>query len=848
MPGRTLSAASVSTEEANQARLTLAEFALITAQLGLLAIVIRQFQIESPAFLRIVLLAFAGFAVHAWLPLRYRLPFFVALSLTGIAVVFGPTAGAWLVGIGLVLIAACHLPLPMRGRVAVLLGAGALLALLRADWIHPPWPAAIWPILGSMFMFRLIVYLYDLAHDRAPTSLTRTLAYFFLLPSVCFPMFPVIDYKTFRRTYYDIRPYRGYQVGVDWMARGVVHLVLYRLVYYHFTVAPSEVAGPASLGQFLLSTFLLYLRISGQFHLIIGMLHLFGFNLPETHHRYYLASSFTDFWRRINIYWKDFMLKVFYYPIYFRLRAWGPTWALTVSTLLVFLATWLLHSYQWFWLRGSFPILWQDAMFWGVLGILVVGNALYEDRFGRRRTLGRQTWDIRSLAGVTVRTAGTFAVICVLWSLWTAESVVGWLSMWAALGPALADARPTPLVLAGTAVAIGSVISSGASTRSTVRGRAPRLPTWAGTATTIASMLVLAVVALHPVYSKFNPQAANLIQSLRSAGLSRVDTALLERGYYEDLTRVDRFNSQLWELYMRKPVQWLDGFENSGLVRFTGDFLQTELVPSFASLTRYGTIRTNRWGMRDQDYEKQPSPGTYRIALLGASTVMGWGVGDDQTFEAIVEERLNRERVGQPHDRYEILNFAVPGYHPLQQLAVLDKALAFGPGAVIYVATAREPDGAADYLAKAIGGRLPVPYDFLQETARRAQIDASTDDTTARRRLEPFRWEVLTWLYGEIAQRCRDRGSRPVWVFVPQVVDLGPWRQEIAEARRIAEGAGFATVDLGDVFDGRDPRAVSLAEWDNHPNAQGHRYVADRLYPALLESDILSPIRTTATR
>jgi len=67
----------------------------------------------------------------------------------------------------------------------------------------------------------------------------------------------------------------------------------------------------------MVSTFLLYLRISGQFHLVIGMLYLFGFRLPETHHRYLLASSFTDFWRRINIYWKDFMMKLVYYPSFF---------------------------------------------------------------------------------------------------------------------------------------------------------------------------------------------------------------------------------------------------------------------------------------------------------------------------------------------------------------------------------------------------------------------------------------------------------------------------------------------------------------------------------------------------
>ena len=36
--------------------------------------------------------------------------------------------------------------------------------------------------------------------------------------------------------------------------------------------------------------------------------------------------------------------------------AWGlvPLVALVVSTLVVFVLTWLLHAVQWFWLRGSF--------------------------------------------------------------------------------------------------------------------------------------------------------------------------------------------------------------------------------------------------------------------------------------------------------------------------------------------------------------------------------------------------------------------------------------------------------------------------------------------------------------
>ena len=99
--------------------------------------------------------------------------------------------------------------------------AGGVLACQRAGSVPSPWSEAIWPILGSMFMFRLIVYFYDLRHDKAPATPARTLAYFFMLPNACFPLFPVVDYKSFRRNYYDDDAYRIYQTGVDWMrARG----------------------------------------------------------------------------------------------------------------------------------------------------------------------------------------------------------------------------------------------------------------------------------------------------------------------------------------------------------------------------------------------------------------------------------------------------------------------------------------------------------------------------------------------------------------------------------------------------------------------------------------------------
>ena len=610
----------------------IAPLLLVLAQLGLLMLVLRQFQIESAAFLRLSLLAFAGFAVHAVLPLRFRLPFFLVLSLAGIGLVLGIEHGAWLVGIGLVLIGICHLPISFRARIVFLLVVAAVLVAQRASLLPAPWSEAIWPIFGSMFMFRMIVYLYDLRHETGPASPWSSLSYFFMLPNACFPLFPVIDYKTFRRNYFDDDAYRIYQIGVDWMVRGVVHLLIYRIVYYYFTLAPSEVHGPGDLAQYLISNFLLYLRVSGQFHFIVGMLYLFGFRLPETHHKYFFASGFNDLWRRINIYWKDFMLKVFYYPALFRLRRYGTTLALVVATIFVFVMTWFLHAYQWFWLRGTVLFVWQDILFWTILGVLVVTNSLYQAQHGQKRRLTAKHWDWRSFSTTTLKVTGTFSLICVLWSFWTADSFSAWLSLWSAVvGRATPHGASPLLLLAPLAIGVAAAIVASREKKTTAREQ--RRGPWIRDAVQPTLMMaLLLIVGIESVYTEFGPKVATFIQPLRSGQLSRLDNAALDRGYYEDLLRVNNFNSKLWEVYSKKPKNFLD-VSFGALKRHVGGFAGGELIPSFVASTQYGTLTTNRWGMRDKDYERVPQP-----------TRTGLHCSDRRTLWAGASEMARRSR------------------------------------------------------------------------------------------------------------------------------------------------------------------------------------------------------------
>jgi hypothetical protein len=804
----------------------------IIVQLVLLVLVIKEFSLETEVFSHnIMLLTFNGFLIHLLLPSRYRLFFFLLISGAGILGVFGLVNGTWLIGIGLALIGIAHLPVRFSYRIVLILVAALTLVAFRLAWFESPWSSAIWPILGSMFMFRLIVFLYDLKHQKEPFNFTQTLAYFFLLPNVVFPLFPVIDYSNFKRTYFKGETSQIYQTGVSWIFRGAYQLILYRFVSYYLLIAPEDVTNQVDLVRYLVSNVLLYLRVSGQFHIVIGMLHLFGFNLPETNNNYFLASSFTDYWRRINIYWKDFMLKVFYYPIYFQLSSLGSTARLALATLLVFIMTWLLHAYQWFWLRGTFLLTPQDMLYWAILALLVVANSLYEVRAGRKRTLGKKALSWRELGSRSLRTLGTFAMVCVIWSLWTSVSLKEWLALWSIPWFKVGDVTTLlPLVLV-FGIVRGTLWKRGGD------GSPDRaiwqIPAFLKTSLITGLSIAFVFLAGNPsIYTHLDERIQSVIQDLRTTRLNAQDADLLERGYYEDLIGVDRFNSQLWEIYMKRPQNRPDIFKTEA-GRFTNDFLSGELVPNSSTVFFEKTFSINQWGMRDRDYDLAKPAGTYRVALIGASIPMGWGVGDGETFEAFLEDRLNLENDQSTYESYEILNFSVEGYNVLQNLYTLEnKAFTFEPDAVFFIAHPKDGERVMVDLLRQIKNETYIPFEFIRGIIEEEAISPQSAEITAKRSLRQHDEEMVLWAYRQMVEQSRERNALPVFILLPRIVGIDEPR-EAARQIELAEQAGFVVLDLTDVYEGQDVDDLLLASWDWHPNVDGHNLIAKYLHTAL---------------
>ena len=159
--------------------------------------------------------------------------------------------------------------------------------------------------------------------------------------------------------------------------------------------------------------------------------------------------------------------------------------------------------------------------------------------------------------------------------------------------------------------------------------------------------LAILLLGLAPVPAGW-AGARSVKDSLRSSELNLADSEAAAGGYYEGLIGggdgPQGARGELAMALLGKPTDW-GRFHAANVTQRLpdGDFLEFFLKPNL-NLRLFGhPFTTNRHGMRDRDYPIEKPEGVYRIAVLGSSMDMGWGIGVDETYVRRLEDWHSRQ-------------------------------------------------------------------------------------------------------------------------------------------------------------------------------------------------------------
>lgn len=770
---------------------------------------------KNKGFDTVVFLITGGFIVYTFIPFSYR-----KLALIGIAFVIEIYLLGILSAVGVLIFISLFVCLTyisnvsLRNISALALTVGCAFFLWKGFSFFY---LRIIILFGSVFlMMRYIYLLYELNYFKSKPDFISRLAYLFLFPNACFPLFPILDPKVFSSRFYAVPSQDSLKQGLVWITRGILHTLIYRCIYLYLTPSPYEIEGFWKLLLFVFSGYSLILRLSGLFYISLGFLCIFGFDLPAIFDNYFFASGFTDMWRRINLYWRSFITRVFYYPLLFKLKKWPLKKTVVIATLFIFLCTWFLHSWQWFWIKGKYSFSLNDVLFWSFLGIVISMDSYFllnEFDKSKNKKEGRFGFIKKGSKVIFM-----LITISFLWTFWTCNSITEWCYLLTFMKTAFTK---DVLIFVGALIFLIAAASA-------IRYLYDRKKwfdfvfndfslSWG---ITFNALLIISFFALK------NSCYRNEILNFASNNLNNKDRSAMERGYYELILNNDEQSIELFNTG-NETKKW--NLDNKGYVP-VNNILIKEFKPNFKTVFKGDSLSTDQLGLRDREYSLIKEKNVTRIALLGGSYEMGSGVSNNENFAAIIEDEINKVSNG----KVEILNYAEGGYHLLQNVYVTNyKIKKTNPDYLFYFAHSNEIERDLDDFINVIEKKRPLSFKFLDSIFTLTGIKDGMCRLEKYNKAKPFSKELIKWGYNSITNYCKQNNIIPILVFLPVNANLREDNEKWF-CLETARAAGFEIIELKNVYDGYVPETIQLSLWDTHPNRKGHKIIADKLFKEIM--------------
>lgn len=268
--------------------------------------------------------------------------------------------------------------------------------------------------------------------------------------------------------------------------------------------------------------------------------------------------------------------------------------------------------------------------------------------------------------------------------------------------------------------------------------------------------------------------------------------------------------------------------------------LAYELAPLVDQALADMHVVTNSLGMRDCEPLDATTPRLVRVLALGDSVTFAYRVEEPDGFASVLERLLAASPLANGRV-FDVLDVGVSGYSTRDELAALEgKWLALEPRVVILGYCMNDPEiVAAQPLQRAFVAPAWWQHSHLLRLAAQKLQSRRVRELGAGNYWRYLHapgtdsWRSVTEGFARLGELAGTHHFSVVLAIFPMFSPT-PWSDYPLRAEHVrvaAEGAsrGFVVLDLLPRFEREEPRSLLLDDKDSHPNAHGHRIVAEEL-------------------
>lgn len=261
--------------------------------------------------------------------------------------------------------------------------------------------------------------------------------------------------------------------------------------------------------------------------------------------------------------------------------------------------------------------------------------------------------------------------------------------------------------------------------------------------------------------------------------------------------------------------------------------LDFDHVTSKSAVLQGIDIRLNEWGLRGSSLSPLPSGGR-RILFLGGSITLGWGVAEPDTVQAQLEKRLR-----DAGEKAQVLNGGVGNYNAERYVSRFFKKHAeLKPTDIVVQYFLRDaedlPPGGGNTLLRnsQVAVTLWIAYHRL--------FDKKGEQTLVEHYRQAYQPDAPGFLVmkaklKELADHARAHNVRVFLAMTPDVHNLVDYKLGFVHdiMREVAGDLGYTYIDLLPAMRGRRPEELFAMPGDPHPNALGHKLMAEAIFPVV---------------